>query len=298
MATVNIPWPTSALPGRRPGDGQGDLLNCYAVKIGDITEIRRTPGLVKRAVMPDAVARIPRGTHALPDRMYHVWDDEVRVTIGGTDTPVIGALPGIDRVTLAHNMRDMPWVDVVLVDSLGAYLINVEDSTISAYPDPDGNLARHGQPNSVEYFAGYFVFTAANGYFTVSGLQNVEIPDKSFGKAEYAADRLLRAKAMQAVLLLMSTNSIEAWVDVATYPMPFQRQTAMDIGILGRWAVAGGSSAASCSRRQISPSASWTGSCRGSSRPTTSPWTSTTTGRRSIASSPRSMCSSSKPSSR
>ena len=238
MPPVTIPWPTSALPGRRAGEGQGDLVNAYAVKIGDIVEIRRTPGLVRKLVLPDPVARIARGTHALTDRMFHVWDDELRCLVGDTDTAVIGALPGTDRVTMAHNMRD-DTPDVVIVTQLGAYHVDLDTNTVSAYPV--GNLTVHGQPNSVEYFSGYFVFTHANGYFTASDLQNIDIPDGSFGKTEYVADKLLRAKAMQAVLLLMSTQSIEVWVDVATSPFPFQKQTALDVGLLGPWAVAGGS---------------------------------------------------------
>jgi hypothetical protein len=238
---VQIPWPTSALPGRRPGDGQGDLINAYAVKIGDLVEIRRTPGLVRRLTLPDTTARFARGMHSIPNRLYHAWDEEIRM-IGptGTDVPVTGALPGIDRVTMAHNMRD-GWPNLAVVTDLATYLLDVETNTIAAYPDPLGNLNLHGQPNSVEYFSGYFVFTKASGYFAVSDLQNPDIPDGSYGKTEYTADVLLRAKGMQNVLFLFSDKSTEAWVDVATLPMPFTRQTSLDVGLLGRWAIAGGS---------------------------------------------------------
>jgi hypothetical protein len=236
MPPVTIPWPTSALPGRRPGDGQGDLVNAYAVKIGDLVEIRRTPGVVGVFTLADTSDRVPRGMHALPHKLYHVWDEQIRAWDGFADT-LAGALPGIDRVTMAHNMRD-PVPQLVVVTDLGAYLVDTSADTITVFPDPDGNL---GTVNSVEYFSGYFVFTRASGYFAVSDLQSAVIPDDSFGKTEAKADTLLRAKAMQSVVLLMSTSSIEAWVDVATSPMPFARQISLDIGLLGRWAVAGGS---------------------------------------------------------
>lgn len=242
MAPVTIPWPTSALPGRRPGEGQGDLINSYAIKIGDLIEIRRTPGLVRLLELPDTVARIPRGQHALPDRLFHVWDGEVRQILGGIDTPVVGAFAGVDRVTMAHNMRDNAPNVVVVSPGSGAYLIDTDTNTIAAYPLAPGPEYQDLPPvQSVEYFAGYFVYTQDNGYFWVSDLQNTDIPNLSYGKTEYRADTLLRAKAMQAVLLLMSTQSIEVWVDVATSPMPFARQTSLDVGLLGRWCVAGGS---------------------------------------------------------
>jgi hypothetical protein len=175
--------------------------------------------------------------HALSDRLFHAWNGELRVYQGGLDGAVSGALPGTDRVTMAHNMRDVGQ-NVVVVSNTGAYLVNLSGPTIAAYPDPLGNL---GAVSSVEYFAGYFVFTKPSGYFVVSDLQSTAIPDNSFGKTEYQSDILYRAKAMQTVLLLMSSRSIEVWVDVATIPMPFTRQTTLDIGLLGKWAVAGGS---------------------------------------------------------
>lgn len=237
MPPVPIPWPTSALPGRRPGDGQGDLINAYAVKIGDIVEVRRTPGVVKTFQLVSASGRIPRGMHALPDKLYHAWDGELRTWNGSADVAVVGALVGLDRVTMAHNMRDAG-ADLVVVDQLGAFLVDTVGNTVAGYPDPLGNL---GPVSSVEYFSGYFVFTRPSGYFVVSDLQSSVIPDNSYGKTEAKADTLLRAKAMQSVLLLMSSSSIEAWVDMATSPMPFARQSSIDIGLLGKWAVAGGS---------------------------------------------------------
>ena len=62
MAPVQIPWPTTALPGRHPGESQGTLVNAYAVKIGEQIRIRRTAGLKRFATPPTpSPKRIPRG---------------------------------------------------------------------------------------------------------------------------------------------------------------------------------------------------------------------------------------------
>ena len=43
MPASPIPWPTNAMPGKRPGEGHGDLINSYAVKRGDALEIGARP---------------------------------------------------------------------------------------------------------------------------------------------------------------------------------------------------------------------------------------------------------------
>lgn len=239
MPPVPIPWPTSALPGRRPGEGQGDLINCYAAKIGDTVQIRRTPGLKNIYQLADASVRVPRGMLPTRTHLIHVWDDEVwRMSPSGAHVRCIGSLPGLEPVTMAANMRETPAQDVAIVTDTDAYILNMSTNTIEAYPDPLGNL---GDVDSVEFHSGYFVFTKLSGQFIASDVNSSDIPDLSFASAQYAADPLLRAKSAGAVLLLFGSRSTEVWVDVGTMPFPFQRQTTLDVGLLGRWCVAGGS---------------------------------------------------------
>ena len=239
MASNQIPWPMQAMPGRRPGEGQGDLCNGYALKIGDIIQIRRTPGLVRYHTLADTVARVPRGMHATPSRLFHVWDDEILcLNTSGVAIPITGmtTLPGMQRVTMAHNNRD-EGAELAIVTDGDAYLLNLTTNALAAYPDPMDMLNNVG---SVEYFAGYFIFTRADGYLVASDLENSEIIDLSMAKASASADTLLRTKSMQAMLLAFGSMSTEVWIDVATAPFPLQRQTVIDVGLLGRWCVAGG----------------------------------------------------------
>ena len=233
---MSVPWPVTALPGRRPGEGQGDLINAYGCKIGDTVQIRRTPGLQRALAVGDATLLPPRGMHGMPTRLIHVWGDEVHSWDGTTDTTLTGTpIASADRVTFASNLRTDPVPDLVIVSDVAAYFVDLDPGTVAAYPD--GDL---GSVTSVEYFSGYFFFTRSNGQIVASDLQNTDIDPLSVATAEYASDPLIRLKSTGSALLAFGSRSIEAWVDVGSSPFPLQRQTALDIGLLGQWAVAGG----------------------------------------------------------
>ena len=236
MAVIQIPWPTNAMPGRYPSEGQGDLINAYACKVGNFVEIRRTPGLKTFLELEEPTARFARGTTVTPDHLIHVWDEEVYVRhISGTDIPVSTALPGIDPVTIAVNARPTG-AQVVIVTSLASYTLDPASGTLATYAD-----ANLGSVTSVEYFSGYFFFTRTNGEILASPLRNTTpIDPLSIARAEYSGDRLLRLKSVGNALLAFGERTVEVWVDVGGSPFPCTRQTAVDVGLLGRWAVGGG----------------------------------------------------------
>lgn len=235
MPPTPIPWPTNALPGRRPGEGQGDLLNAYASKRGDVVEIRQTPGLTRLLTLASPNGRTPRGMLMLNDKLLHAWDGALYIrTAAGVDTTAIGALTGTDRVFMAANVR-VAGSQIALVDSLGAFSYDLTTNTLAAYPD--GDL---GAVTTVEYFSGYFVFTRTSGEIVASDLQQLAINPLSTARAEYSNDLLLRVKNGGSSLLAFGSRTIEVWQDVASSPFPFARQTTIDVGLFGMHAVAGG----------------------------------------------------------
>jgi len=244
MPATPVPWPTNAMPGKRPGEGYGDLINAYAVKRGESLEIRRTPGF-KRLVEIAPEAQVARGMFATNDRLYYVFDRKLYYrTAGGLDGVITGNLVGdTTPVTFAVNLRPSdaspyPGPNVVLVegDGLGRWLIDEANNILEAYPDADLPFS-----TSVEYYAGYFFFVSPTNDMYASDLQNPEIPDFSTARAEYAPDPLLRLKMDGAVLLAFGTRTIEVWIDVGSAGWPLSRQSTIDTGLLGMWAVAGGS---------------------------------------------------------
>ncbi len=234
-APIDIPWPVTAQPGQNFGEGQGDLLNMYAEREGDLLRIRRTPGL-KRQHVYSGLSLVSRGLHAIPSRRIDVWGGKVETTYAnGTVQPIANALPGTDRVTIASNLREDPLPQVVIVANAGAFLVDLDANEVVTYPDVD-----LGPVICVEYYAGYFFFAKANGDIIASGLQNVTVDPLSKAKAEYAADGLLRLKSTGATLIAFGEKTAEVWADVGATPFPAVRQTALDVGLLGKWAVAGG----------------------------------------------------------
>lgn len=232
---VEFTWPTTARPGQNFGEAQGDLLNMYAVRDGEIVRVKRTPGLLVNSSYVGA-SLVSRGMHAIPSRLITVWGGKVHSQyIDGADQPIANALPGTDRVQIASNLREDPLPQVVIVANTGAFLVDLDANEVVPYPDVD-----LGSVIGVEYYAGYFFFPKANGDIIASDLQSIDIDPLSKARAEYAADGLLRLKSTGATLLAFGDRTTEVWADIGATPFPATRQTALDVGLIGRWAVAGG----------------------------------------------------------
>ena len=244
MASIQIPWPKTALPGRHPGESQGTLVNAYAVQVGEEIRIRRTAGL-RRYLTPDPTSskKIPRGMLDLGTALLHAWDGVLmRRNEDGSNINAVGALPGSEPVTMARNLRqDKPDV-VVVTQQTGALYYDIATNTLGPYPEDatDGGESV-AAVESVEYYSGYFMFTRRGGTMIASDLQEADIIGGSTAVAEYVADDLYRTKNVGSALAVMGSKSTEFWVDVGSSPFPLQRQTSIDVGLLSPWAVAGGS---------------------------------------------------------
>jgi hypothetical protein len=233
---VQIPWPTSAWPGRRPGEGQGDLVNLFASPEGEEVKIRRVGGLVPSIVVSPSTGRTPRGILGTANVLVHVWDGSVYTkNLAGITAATTGVtVTGSDPVTLAANLRPTG-TDVVIVSANAAYHLDVATGIVTSYPD--GDL---GAVTTVEYYAGYFIFTRTSGEMIASGLQSTSIDPLSFARAEYSDDFLRRVKNNGSVLLAFGDKTTEIWTDVGASPWPLARQNAINVGIFGMWSVAGG----------------------------------------------------------
>lgn len=237
MAGTPIPFPLTALPGERPGEGQGDLVNVYATKVGEQILHRRVAGL-RRFTPAHTTPRVPRGMIDVDNFLLTVWGDKLEaISPTGLVATFSGSpITGVGPVTMARNIRTLG-TQVAIVTSAAVYLADPTALTVVVYPDPLVNL---GIVTSVDYYSGYFVFGADNGRIVASDLQNEAIPDNSDDVATAAADPLLRVINAGDSVLACGSRTIEAWQDVGKTPFPFIRSGVISVGILSRWGIAGG----------------------------------------------------------
>jgi hypothetical protein len=226
---IDINFPQSSMPGRRPGEGQGRLVNCFCEVDGGIKTWRTVPGL---KLFADIGAGTPRGMIVRGQTLYVAALNTLKtITPFGDIATVSGSLDGYNPVTMAVNNRQ-PTPDMVIVSELDVY--NVTSTLITPLGQPS-----LPQPNSVAAFDGYFMFTTANGLLYASDLNNTTIDALSFTPCQADPDGLLRGISYGSVFYAMGPNSIEAYTDAGTSPFPLVRSGVIQVGLLGQWAVAG-----------------------------------------------------------
>ena len=147
MPPVQLPFPITALPGRRPGEGQGDLLNVFARKVGNLIRWQRVPGAMRFTPPMFGDVRFssfaPRGQLPVDQYLLSVWGDKVTRTLAnGSQTMLTGTpIPGTGPVTLARNLQIPP--QVVVVADNKAFAIDIAANTVSAISDLRGGAARY-----------------------------------------------------------------------------------------------------------------------------------------------------------
>lgn len=173
-----------------------------------------TPGLRKVATLPTGPVRgcLTEGGFAwvvAGNTLYRVSSAYAVTTVGtmGTSTGTVG---------IASNGNE-----ILIVDGVGGYLVNVSASTITAITDPDF-------PSGVRqatYQDGYFVVAGDNSQsFYISGLLNGGAWDGlDFASAEGSPDNTIGVISDHRELWLFGENSAEVWVNTGNADFPFER---------------------------------------------------------------------------
>lgn len=230
---VAVPLPTSSAPGAIPGEGAGRLVNAYAGRDGDAVRVYRAPGLDQVATID---AAIPRGGVVVGNSAYLAREDAVYALRSDGRLSRIGILQGVRPVTMARNNRS-PVPDVVAVTEVGAFL--VQPGGVIDYPG-----AVIGQPNSVSFLDGYFLFTYPDGTIRATGTDaeptnTTAMSDQSYTRAEARPDGLLRGTVSGAQFFAWGQSTIEVYDNAATSPFPLARSAVIPVGLYSPWAVAG-----------------------------------------------------------
>lgn len=234
---VDIVFPTSTAPGARPGEGAGQLVNCYAEALDNGARKqfvrRRSPGLKRVAT---ATVLACRGMHFHNGNLYVAFAERLaRVNFDGTNYVVtdLGALPGEQRVTFARNNK-APIPDI---------LVTTEDDTFKVNPSGAPTSLGAGalpQALSVDFLDGYFVWGIRDGRFFVSGINDTTVNALDFGKAESHPGGIYRAVCFGELLYLCGPSSIEVWQNAGNATgSPFSRSSVINRGVAGTYAIAG-----------------------------------------------------------
>jgi hypothetical protein len=234
---TDVPFPFLSSPGLKPQLAGGRLLNTYPEKLpataGKPYGWFRVPGL---GVFGTAPSGRFRGGVLVNNLFYAVFGTTVYsyTSAGGDGLALTGALPGTDFVFAARNNNGTP--DVCFVSpGNGAFSVNGAGTAIIAYPD-----VNVGNPNSVVFHRGFFIFTYGNGKTLSSNVNSTTINLLNFANAESKPDTLHRPVPLgNGQLLLCGSTTLEVWGGLNDSGYPFNYVSTIPRGLVGPLAIAG-----------------------------------------------------------
>lgn len=229
-----LPLPLISAPGLNSQTSGGRIVNAYMEKLSSTAGQKyaywRAPGLkLFKAITGDSF----RGALVVGSLLYVVVDDKAySVTSGGTVTQMTGTVSGTAGVFMARNNASTP--DIVIV-SPGDGAQVIASGAVSSYPDNDV-----GQPNSVVFHKGFFVFTYGDSKTRTSGINSTSIDTNDVATAESKPDSLLRAIPLgNGQILLCGDASMEVWGGQNDTAYPWSYIATIPRGVIGPYAIAG-----------------------------------------------------------
>lgn len=229
-----VPLPLISAPGRDSQTTGGRIVNAHMEKLSSTAGQKyaywRAPGL---KLFKEITGDTFRGALLVGSLLYVVVDNKAySVASDGTVTQMTGTVSGTAGVFMARNNAATP--DIVIVSpGDGAQVIS--SGAVDDYPDSDV-----GQPNSVVFHKGFFVFTYGDGKTRTSGINSTDVATTDVATAESKPDSLLRAIPLgNGQILLCGDASIEVWDGENDTAYPFSYIATIPRGIIGAYAIAG-----------------------------------------------------------
>lgn len=229
MAIMPISLGLRSNPNRN--DTQATLINCYAEDLGEDNEARwalyACDSLSSFSTLTGSGAGIVKGMLNFDDStLYVVTGQRInRVDTSGTATDM-GALATSGYAYMARNRKD-PNAQIGIVTSDGLFRI-IESNAVST-PSVDPDIPTF---NSLCAIDGYFVFTAANGEWFVSSIdEGATIDELDFAQAQSNPDGITRGIVRGRDVLICGPRSIEVYQNTGAADFPFERVTSLNIGL-------------------------------------------------------------------
>lgn len=188
-----------------------------------------TPGLVTKLSLP---AGEVREMYVLPDltkMLVVVYNTLYLVQSDFTYTTVATLLSNTGRVYMADNR-----IAVMIVDGVSRYTYNIMSGAFATVPLLDGGFVG-GQ--RVDYIDTFLVYNepGTNKWGCTSALSTAS-PNLSFSSKDSSSDNLVTLIADHREVILIGERTTEHWVNVGSFPFPFQRipGTSMQHGIAAK----------------------------------------------------------------
>lgn len=229
-----IPLPLLSAPGRHPQASGGRLVNTILERLADTAGMKalywRAPGLRLFAEIGGGEFR---GAIQVVAALYVIVGSKAwSINSAGVAMQLTGTVPGTAPVTMARNNATTPDV-VFVVPGDGAFVI--AGGAVGDYPDADV-----GQPNSVCFHQGRFVFTYGDAKMRSSGINTTDIDTLDVATAEQKPDTLYRGVPLgNGQILFCGASTIEVWGGLNETAFPWSYIATIPRGIIGQYAIAG-----------------------------------------------------------
>lgn len=136
---------------------------------------------------------------------------------GGTLTN-LGSISGSGRVSMSDNGTQL----CILVPGAVSAGYIYEGSTLTLISDAD--FTANGQPQSVVFIDGYFLFTTDSKKFIISALNDgLSYNALDFGSSEADPDNIVAPFVFKNQLYIFGSQTIEAFQNIGSADFPFQR---------------------------------------------------------------------------
>jgi hypothetical protein len=233
---TDVPFPLLSAPGRTPQSSGGRLINCYPEKLsataGKSYAFWQAPGLKS---FGSTVTTGYRGMLVVGSTLYAVVGSKAYSfsSSGGVGAALTGTVPGSAQVFMARDNAATPHVVIV---SPGDGAVIIAAGAVSAYPDADV-----GQPNSVKFHKGFFIFTYGDGSTISSDVNSTSVNALNKATAESKPDTLYCAVPLgNGQYLLVGSATLEVWggqVNDTGYAFSYVATIAR--GVVGPYAITG-----------------------------------------------------------
>lgn len=232
---ADIAWPVTSAPGARFGESAGRLINAFAEPLGEGARApivrKRVPGLTQAASSSFFGCR---ALHLVGTTLLAGFSGRVAsVDLDAGTMTSLGSLAGSDRFTVAHNNAVTP--NIVAVTEAGAFNLYTGSA-----PDAfaDGDLPAN--PTSVCFQSGYFFFSYRDGRIFATGLNAVTVNALDFTTAQTRPGGVTRVIPYNGEILAFGPNCCDIYRNTANPTgFPYSHGDAIDIGLIGKFAIAG-----------------------------------------------------------